>query len=557
MNSKKMVMTRRGMLGLSTAAAASVALAACAPAGTGGGTATTASKMVLPTFKAAPTVAGALAPSTPSGPIAYTTYPKPFPTVASRPGSGGTVKTFQLIWGSPPPGGSSNSWVKAVGEALGVDYQPTYTPNDSYEQKLATVIAGGSVPDLTWMRPNASAAAAGALSQGAFANLNESIGGDAVLEYPNLANIPTSAWERSVFKGNLLGIPRPLYLMNRLTTWREDWATNAGLNTSPTTPDEVFDLQAAFSTGDTWAYGSVEPLNDAPYSQIYSMFGVPNGWSESSGKLTNFIESDEFEAALEFLARSWTAGHFHPDALLNQTQLPTVEDLFYQGKTGFRGSAPLAWFRSTSGELDKMAAIDPSARPGLFTVPGNNGGDPVFYETNGWYGFAAISAKEAQDKDRLAELLRVADYFAAPFGSEEYTLQTFGVEGRHFEFDANGNPVSVADAQIASELNGNYFIQPGEVSLYFPGTTGRVEVAQDYVCRELETSAGNATNGLFSQTWATNSSKLNEINNSYQNDIISGRKPLSAIKEWRDAWNSAGGTAVRTEFEEALVANRS
>lgn len=549
---QQMVMTRRGLVGLSAGAAAIAALAACSPAGAGGGSAG-GGKLVLPTFKAAPEVKGAIAPANSRGPLGFVNYPTPFQSVKQTPGSGGTVKTFQLIWGSPPPGGDSNSWTKAMSKAMGVDYQPTYTPNDNFEQKLATVIAGGDLPDLTWMRPLSSAAAAKALSQGAFANLNDALGGDAVLEYPNLANIPTQAWERSAFRGNLLGIPRPLYAMNRLTTWREDWADQLGLSKTPSTPEEVFEIQKAFSNKERWAYGSVELLNDAPYSQFYSMFGVPNGWSESGGKFTNFIETDEFEAALEYMRESWDAGHFHPDSLLNQTQLPTLENLFYQGKVGFRGSAPLAWFRATVGELDKMAVVDPSARPGLFTPPGNAGKKPVFYETPGWYGFASIPAKVAQDKERLKELLRVADFMAAPFGSKEYTLMVFGVEGRHYTLDDKGNPIPSTNAQIGSELNGNYFIEPSETSLYFPGTTGRVEAAQAYVSNELDSSGANAANGRYSATLIEKSATLNQINNSYQNDIVSGRKPVSALKNWRQDWAAAGGSKIRSEFEADLA----
>src|SRR4029079_13268624 len=43
--------------------------------------------------------------------------------------------------------------------------------------------------------------------------------------------------------------------------------------------------------------------------------------------------------------------------------------------------------------------------------------------------------------DRIKEMLRILNYLAAPFGSAEDLLLSYGVEGHDYSMDPNGNPV--------------------------------------------------------------------------------------------------------------------
>lgn len=90
--------------------------------------------------------------------------------------------------------------------------------------------------------------------------------------------------------------------------------------------------------------------------------------------------------------------------------------------------------------------------------PGFDGGAPVIATSGGWWGF--VTATATASGERLEELLRVMDYFAAPFGSIEYTFLNYGIEGRHFTFDGSGNPPPTSDQAALTEMNGNYFLIP-------------------------------------------------------------------------------------------------
>ena len=75
-----------------------------------------------------------------------------------------------------------------------------------------------------------------------FADLTPYLAGDKITKYPNLANIPTSAWQSGVWNGKLYGIPSfpspnafPGYLF-----YRKDLFEAAGIPPEVKTADDLF-----------------------------------------------------------------------------------------------------------------------------------------------------------------------------------------------------------------------------------------------------------------------------------------------------------------------------
>lgn len=550
-------MSRRDMLRLGAGLAGGSLLAACSssPNAKPPTSKPSSKTLTLPTFKAGRALPGAITSANPLVPMAFETFPTPYQSVSQKPMAGGGVDVFMLIWGSAPPPMSQNTWWQNLNKELGGQWNPTLVPAAVYDQRVATMLASGKIPDLSWIQPDYSAPTAQAVQQGAFANLTEALAGDAVMAYPNLAQIPTYAWERSSVNGSIYGVPHPLYLLNQVDVYRADWAEKLGYPEPPKNADEVLALFTAFSKGNpagstqTWGVAAFDLLLT---TFVSNMFRVPNRWRlNKDGTFTSSIETDEYEAALTYMNKMWKAGVFHPDALLYQTQTDKIPDLFTAGRTGFYRPPSAAWFAAGT-YADQLLEANPDARAELLVTPGHDGGTPLNQQTDGWYGIASISAEAGRDKERLGELLRVLDYLAAPFGSEEFLSYNYGLEGRHYTLDDKGNPVPTEDPKILSELGAGYFISPAESTLYYPGTQGRATKAHAYYAAQLENSVSDPALGLVSETNMSKGAVLSQLNTSYQNDIVSGRKPLSALTEWRSRWRSQGGDKVRQEYQEAL-----
>jgi len=468
------------------------------------------------------------------------------------PGSTGSkITTFQVPFRSPPP--KNNPWLVEFDKRLGVTLSQTLAPAASYSEKLQTVIASGSIPDLTFVASATAPGVARVLQQGAFTDLAGVLAGAGVDPYPNLARIRTTAWTNCAIKGKLYGIPREVAQVNSSAVYRRDWAQDLGFTDPPKNADEFKELLSGYGKGKhrgrgkgaTWAIGTLYEGVTA----VNQMFRVPNGWRlAADGTLTNELETDEFEAAMKYLAELWQAGAFHPDA----ASLPTLqgESMFKAGQLGMLvGSLIPLYGVMRAGLLTNDAKAD--AAPIL--PPGHDGGDPVTYRGPGFAGFTGIPAKVGQDKDRLAELLRVMDYWCAPFGSQEYTFVNYGIEGRHFKFNAAGSPVQASSEVADTEVIGtNYLSQPSEAQLFFPGAQDAGKLAQNSLAASLPLSIADPTANLVSETDARRSAELSQISDDYQYGIITGRRPFSDLQKWRDKWRTTAGDAIRTEFEAAL-----
>ena len=76
---------------------------------------------------------------------------------------------------------------------------------------------------------------------------------------------------------------------------------------------------------------------------------------------------------------------------------------------------------------------------GLAPPPHDGSGGPVTYNIAGYFGQWCIPAATAGDDAKVEELLRITNYFAAPFGSEEYIFLNFGIEGVHHTLNDDGS----------------------------------------------------------------------------------------------------------------------
>src|SRR5919202_1318511 len=159
-------------------------------------------------------------------------------------------------------------------------------------------------------------------------------------------------------------------------------------------------------------------------------------------------------------------------------------------------------------------------------------------------------------------LLRVLDYIAAPFGSEEYLLINYGVKGRDWMPDDNGNPITTKTGQVdmggistgavsfLSTLTGRYQV------LYSPADPGFAKRIQDFQKILAPISVEDATLGLYSATQAKKGVGLIQPFGDGITDIVAGRRSLSDLDGLVSAWKSAGGDASRAEFEQAYAAAR-
>ena len=500
---------------------------------------------------------GQVVSKVPNVPLAWTEYPQPYVTMPNPPGKGDTVTTFQILFSSPPAPLESNPWWQQLNKRLNVTIQPTLADSPDYADKLNTLAASGSFPDITYINFNQNGLNNGAafqkvVAQGAFHDLTSYLSGDGLKSFPNLQLLPEVTWKGSSFMGKLYGVPYPIQPVNgQLGMYRKDWAQKLGVD-DPKNADEVMRMFVAFAQEDPNGTGTRDTFGvDTLRQSIWNaMFRVPYNWRlNSDGTLTKDLETEEFKAALNFANTMWNKGVFHPDALtltLNQNMT-----LFESGKTGFFTQGGWGFFGSQPGTMTTLTRQnDPSANPAPWIPPGFDGGKPAIPLGSASYGFGAIPST-IKDESKIVELLHIMEFIAAPFGSDEFNFVYYGIEGDMFNWD-KGAPIRVTNGNQTWSNGLNYLCGTTEINYFYANQPGEAEFMQQLQERQIQSSVADPTQGLYSPTWGAQGANLIKMQQDGYNAMVVGNQPVSYLSQLISDWKSQGGDQARKEFQQSL-----
>lgn len=488
-------------------------------------------------------------------PDAWYRYPEaPQASVSEAPGTGGTVKMVQIS-DKHIKARDENQWWQELEKRLGTSVEITLVPGAAYGERMATMIAGGDFPDLLSLYELFYPQFTEFMLQGAFTDVMPYLNADARGEYPNLAAFPDYSYRSATLNGAMYGVPSPVSLQGNFMYYRQDWLETVGAAV-PTNADEFMALLDAFTNGDPNGDGSADTYGTAferldPSSQrfVHGMFRVgaeSDGWVvQDDGTWLGSIETEEFRQALQYSQDLWSAKVAHPDSM---TQ--TSNEIREQLMAGKVGSGPNHYINLPLIRTE-AAKVTPEATFGYVIPPGHDGGAGVTYNPGGYFGMWAIPSPSGQDEGRLQELLRITNYLAAPFGSEEFTFLQYGIEGVHHNVEDSG-------ARVLTEAGEQEIVGLGLGGLnmlYNPDREAAREV-QDMMHEHVKLGVFAPTEGLYSQTAAEKSGELNQFYFDNKIAICTGQKSVADLDTWISDWKSRGGDQIRKEYEEAWAASQ-
>jgi putative aldouronate transport system substrate-binding protein len=450
-------------------------------------------------------------------------------------------------WGPAPLGAGRNAYVDAVNRELGVPVSPSVQDGNAFGDKLSAILGARDVPDLlcvpAWEVDKIPRF--GDAVKALFADLTELLKGDAIDAYPMLASIPTVAWQYSVWNGRLAAVPFP---NSGPFPWalfyRKDLADQAGVG-APKSIDELYAFGKAMTrpSDGVWAFGSVLNL----VQMYFKCPGVKGGWRRRKGGGLEFkYEVPEYERALEFTARLFKDGLIHPEFV--ETKGADAKQLFNAGRIIAYEDGLGAWM----GMQREQQKITPGFLMQPVPIFAADGGTPM-----AWGGQEPIFytfLKKGLGLERTEEILRVLDWCAAPFGSTEEELASYGVEGLHFTRTADGSPMPT-----------NLWFKEIAGQFQFIGGRPAVEVASadvpnyvpDILAYEHQTLPYMEEDFFqgIKISLPANYSKLTNATEDKMSDVQRGRRPLSDLKQIVREWRNAGGDEGRAFLERTLAAS--
>jgi putative aldouronate transport system substrate-binding protein len=474
---------------------------------------------------------------------AFLTYPShPVQATSGKPGPGGSFSALVETGVPIPPGVGANPYWRELNKRIGTDVQLTIVASTDLSTKFSTMIAGDDLPDFMVppLPPLEGIRGLPQFLSYKCQDLTEFLSGDAIKEYPFLANLPTESWRTCVLDGGIYGLPVSRGVAGDMLFYRADLFDKLGVDPAPGSFTEFRSMckEVTDAKKSRWAMGTA----GGAVEFVNQMLGTPNIWREEGGKLTSYFEDERYKQAISLGRRLVLDGVVHPDSYdptapwknwFNAGNALMVEDRYTSWPQYFQTNVAGAGF--------KINGMRPPKYGG--------GGFAGTWQSPPINNFTLL--KKAS-KSRIRELLRIANWLAAPFGTEEYLFRKYGVPGKDYVMKDN-SPVQT-QAGVTQTVLGIRYITDSPDVLFVPGEAQSTRDLYEYQKSIIPTSVRNPCVALFSETYNTIGAIIAQDMTDSMNDILTGRKPLSSWDDAVKSWRSSGGDQMRSEFEKQLGA---
>ncbi|MFE1886644.1 extracellular solute-binding protein [Streptomyces diastatochromogenes] len=547
--------SRRSFLSSTAVAAVAVAggmplLAACSgSAGSGEGTTSGKSaKKILPAYRAHNIVTPDI-PSKNGSSVGFTgkvDLSKLATAVPEKLGTGGKVTVMAPYWGTPPK--ADCAYYTELNKAVGVEITWQNQDGNHYGEKIGAVLASSSLPDMMVVPGWELAGKIPTALAAKMLDLGPYLSGSKVEKYPNLAAMPSDAWQRGIFGGKLRGIPVPYsYVPNIVPFYRKDLFDKHGWEV-PTSADEFLALAKEMTSKKAGVYG----CDDMKWSS-FNIFGSLGGsekalgWKLQDGKLVNRVETDEYLEALEWTRKLYAAGVVHPEA---KAATGDSSLRFTSGKVMMFNGDINTWYFKTAEMAGSKSA--PDFQIVGMDIFGHDGGDPKLFAgtpANMWTFIRKDASKEV-----VENALAAANYSASPYGTRERMMVDYGVEGTHYTVKA-GVPVKTELGN--TDVMNTWGMLAGPAS--FIAHPDFPEIARAKVEWQQRMGAFVTKPPFYGLTIIEPSryANLSDQFEQLEDDFVRGNKKLGDVQQAISDWKSKGGDKLRDWYKKLLDENGS
>jgi putative aldouronate transport system substrate-binding protein len=479
-------------------------------------------------------------------------------SVPTPPGDGSTVSAIVYLTLSAPPALDQNTAWQAVNKAINATLNMEMVSAADYAAKVNVVIAGNELPDYiynpTVTLPMGVISGLPQFLRGKCADLTPYLSGDAIKEYPNLAHYTNYTWKAGAVEGKIYGIPSARPPVGPVMMWRPDLFEKAGIqmDKAPPNAEEFKRMLVALTkpNENQWgiAVGQASYFGLTPNNAFTGIFRVPNNWKlDSSGKLVKDFESDEWKAAVGFARDLWAAGAYHPNTPIFGG---TFNDEFMAGRFAV---APGVWGQYVQ-LWDILAIRNPNGRLYPMHPFAHDGGKAYYPAGSGNFGLTYI--KQQASPERVKMLLRIANFFAAPFGSQEWLLNYFGVKEVDFNFNAAGAPVLTEQGRAELTATWRYVTSPAYALFSANRSQDFATISHAAEQAMISVMEPDPTIGLYSQTALNLGIIAQDELMAGVSQIVQGRRPIGDLTSLVGDWRTKAGDKMRTEFQQALEASK-
>jgi len=328
------------------------------------------------------------------------------------------------------------------------------------------------------------------------------------------------------------------------------WDREVGANYVPKNADDFKRILQALTKPqqDFYGIGGAQGTT-MMVPRVAPWFGAPNGWRlESGGKLIKDIETAEFKETVAYTRDLFASGVFHPNSTTWASAV-IARQQFSTGKFAIHSDPFNGWQDAWRQALQSPQPFNATM---LAPFAAHDGGKPTHFVTGGHLWATAL---KKGSPDRIKEMLRILNWLAAPFGSAEDQLLTFGLRDVDYSLDDRGNPTLTQQGNAdANYVPWKYTTQHPFV-FFTPDLPNYAKTMYEAEHALMPIAVSDPT---FGQVSATNFSKgfpLTQALNDAIVDIVVGRRPMTDYDGVVKEWQTNGGETIRKEYAESIAAS--
>ncbi|GMK38739.1 putative ABC transporter peptide-binding protein YtcQ [Paenibacillus sp. CCS19] len=422
-----------------------------------------------------------------------------------------------------------------------------FFPADTYEEKLTATFATGSLPQVTYLKNQATfMSMKEAIKDGQFWEIGPLLG-----EFPNLNKLKPEILNNTKVDDKLysLYIGRPLARQGII--YRKDWADALGLK-APETTEDLYNMMKAFTEGDPDKNGNNDTMgladrNDLIYGAfktVASWFGTPNNWGDKDGQLLPEFMFPQYVQAMDYIKK------IHDEKLMNQDFLATSKtdqtSLFTSGKAGvYIGSMQDVdslnkdLIKNVPTAVVETAALikGPEGQQSTWSIPGYNN---------------VVLFPKSAIKDE-AELKKILGFFDKMMTPEVANVMYWGIEGVHYTVQDGKAKVADDKEKVEREVKGykdSVIGEPETNGMYQPLNTlpARIHADSELIPANEKIAIADPTAALDSATFAEKGGQLQEIITDATYKYMYGQIDQAGFEKAIEDWKSRGGQAMIDEY---------
>lgn len=444
-----------------------------------------------------------------------------------------------------PPDTIKNELEKLTNTKL--TYQ--FFPADTYEEKLNASFATGSLPQVTYLK-----------NQATFVQMKEAIRdgqfweiGPYLSEFPNLGKLKEEILNNTKVDGKLYSVYIGRPLARQGIIYRKDWADKLGL-AAPANVDELYAMMEKFTTGDPDGNGKPDTIgladrNDLIYGAfktVSAWFGTPNNWGEKDGQLVPEFATAEYAATMDFIKKIRDAKAMNVD--FAATSKTDQVNMFTSGKAGvYIGS-----MQDVDSLVKDLVKNVPTAVVDTHSMVAGPDGKMASWSIPGYNNVALFPKSAIKDEAELKDILAFFDKLMTP---EVANMMYWGIEGTHYTV-VDGKAKASADKELTErEVKGFKDSVIGE-----PETNGMLEGfhelparihAEQLIVENEKIAVADPTAPLDSPTYTEKGTELQEIIKDATYKYIYGAIDKAGFDKAVEEWEKRGGAQIIEEYNAA------